>query len=187
MRTSESSRRLLTRRSAGAAIGGDDGRTLASPGRARGAWTPSRRRSFPRRPCGTSGASTRAATPLRPPGLCSPLGTARRSSSSRSSGSMKFACLMAGRTRVTSCVLYEHLQSDIVGANPPNEVTEPPVSHGGSIDGREDPARRGQRDEPRHALAPPPASGLRGGHGRRRRERSGPDQVGDACPRSSWT
>jgi hypothetical protein len=54
--------------------------------------------------------------------LCSPLGTARRSSSSRSSGSMKFACLMAGRTRVTSCVLYEDLRSDIVGANPPSEV-----------------------------------------------------------------
>jgi hypothetical protein len=56
--------------------------------------------------------------------LCSPLGTARRSSSSRSSGSMKFACLMAGRTRVTSCVLYVHLQSDIVGADRSNEVTE---------------------------------------------------------------
>ena len=56
--------------------------------------------------------------------LCSPLGTARRSSSSRSSGSMKFACLMAERTRVTSCALYVHLQSDIVGADRSNEVAE---------------------------------------------------------------
>ena len=32
---------------AGAATGGDAGRTLASPGRARGAWTPSKRRSYP--------------------------------------------------------------------------------------------------------------------------------------------
>jgi hypothetical protein len=56
--------------------------------------------------------------------LCSPLGTARRSSSSRSSGSMKFACLMAGRTRVTSCVLYVYLQSDIVGGDRSNEVAE---------------------------------------------------------------
>ena len=131
MRTSESSRSLLTR-CAAAATGGHDGRTPASPGQARGAWTPSRHQSFPRRPCGTSSASARAATPLRPPGFARPSerrGAARRA---ESSGSMKFACFMAGRTRVPSCVLHEHLQSDIVRANPPTEVSRTAVGHGGS-------------------------------------------------------
>jgi hypothetical protein len=67
-------------------------------------------------------SSCRKASPTTP--LCSPFGTARRSSSSRSSGSMKFACLMVGRTRVTSSVLYELLQSDISGTDRSNEDAE---------------------------------------------------------------
>jgi len=56
--------------------------------------------------------------------LCSPLGTARRSSSRRSSSSVKFACLIAGRTRVTSYVLCIHLQSDIAVADRSTELAE---------------------------------------------------------------
>ena len=52
-----------------------------------------------------------------------------------------------------------------------------PPSPGGAIDGREDPPRRGQRDEPRHALPPPAAPGLRGAVRRRRGERPRPDQA----------
>ena len=48
----------------------------------------------------------------------------------------------------------------------------------------QDPARRGQRDEPRHALAPPRQARLRGGHRRRRRAGRGHGASERAGPRS---
>src|SRR5215510_12381592 len=55
---------------------------------------------------------------------------------------------------------------------------------GGPPPDAQDPARRGQRDEPRHALPPPRPPRLRGGHRRGRRAGPGHGALGGAGPRA---